>query len=142
MNVYIRLFAILNFVNGVFMLIAPESWYQTVPGVTDTGPYNPHFVRDIGIAFVASSVGIWMAVGSSWQSRLSGAVVGMLFLAGHALFHVMEMFMHSPNAAAVIRDLAMIVVPAAIAAVWMIRELRRERVPDPTDSLSSNGANK
>ena len=38
MNVYIRLFAILNFVNGAFMLIAPKSWYQTVPGVTDTRP--------------------------------------------------------------------------------------------------------
>ena len=36
-------------VNGVFMLIAPKTWYQIVPGVSETGFFNQHFVRDIGI---------------------------------------------------------------------------------------------
>jgi hypothetical protein len=33
--------------NGAFMLIAPESWYLAVPGVTTTGSFNQHFVRDM-----------------------------------------------------------------------------------------------
>ena len=38
-------------VNGLFMLIAPQVWYEFVPGVTDTGFFNQHFVRDIGAGY-------------------------------------------------------------------------------------------
>ncbi|WP_162261826.1 hypothetical protein [Bosea sp. Root381] len=31
------------------MLVAPLTWYELVPGVTDTGFFNQHFVRDIGM---------------------------------------------------------------------------------------------
>ncbi len=34
------------------MLVAPEDWYLAVPGVTDTGPFNQHFVRDIELIFL------------------------------------------------------------------------------------------
>lgn len=34
--------------NGLFMLVSPADWYFAVPGVTTTGPFNQHFVRDIG----------------------------------------------------------------------------------------------
>ena len=35
--------------NGLFMLVAPQVWYDFVPGLTDTGFYNQHFIRDIGL---------------------------------------------------------------------------------------------
>src|SRR3546814_16917466 len=35
--------------NGLFMLVAPLTWFELVPGVTDTGFFTQHFVRDIGI---------------------------------------------------------------------------------------------
>jgi hypothetical protein len=38
--------------NGTFMLVAPEHWYVLVPGVTTTGPFNQHFIRDIGLIFL------------------------------------------------------------------------------------------
>jgi hypothetical protein len=38
--------------NGVFMLVSPEQWYFAVPGVTSTGPFNQHFLRDIGLIFL------------------------------------------------------------------------------------------
>jgi hypothetical protein len=37
--------------NGVIMLAVPAAWYTAVPGVPATGPFNPHFVRDIGVAY-------------------------------------------------------------------------------------------
>ena len=37
------------FGNGLFMLLAPSTWYHFVPGVTHTGPFNQHFIRDIGL---------------------------------------------------------------------------------------------
>jgi hypothetical protein len=43
--------------NGVYMLVSPDSWYYAVSGVTTTGPYNQHFIRDIGIVFVFLGVG-------------------------------------------------------------------------------------
>jgi hypothetical protein len=48
--------------NGLFMLVAPSVWYEFVPGVTDTGFFNQHFVRDIGIIqlFLGMAFGIGM----------------------------------------------------------------------------------
>ncbi len=46
------LFGLALAANGIFMLVAPENWYFTVPGVTSTGPFNQHFLRDIGLIFL------------------------------------------------------------------------------------------
>ena len=46
------LMGVLGIANGIFMLVSPEDWYVAVPGVTDTGPFNQHFVRDIGLIFL------------------------------------------------------------------------------------------
>ena len=46
------LLGVLGIANGIFMLVAPGDWYLAVPGVTDTGPFNQHFVRDIGLIFL------------------------------------------------------------------------------------------
>jgi hypothetical protein len=37
--------ALLTVLNGSMMLFAGPSWYASVPGASETGPYNPHFVR-------------------------------------------------------------------------------------------------
>ena len=34
-------------VNGLFMLVAPLVWYDFVPGVTDTGFFNQHFISSV-----------------------------------------------------------------------------------------------
>ena len=46
------LFGLALAANGIFMLVAPENWYFAVPGVTSTGPFNQHFLRDIGLIFL------------------------------------------------------------------------------------------
>ena len=38
--------------NGLFMLLDPWRWYLSVPGVTTTGLFNQHFIRDIGLIFL------------------------------------------------------------------------------------------
>ena len=32
-------------VNGAWMILAPNGWYAATPGVSATGPMNPHFIR-------------------------------------------------------------------------------------------------
>ena len=36
--------------NGLVMLLAPADWYAAIPGVPQSGPFNHHFVCDIGAA--------------------------------------------------------------------------------------------
>ena len=75
--------------NGVVMLFASLAWYDAVPGVTATGPFNPHFVKDIGAAYLAAAGGLaWFAARprEGWPAMAAGAV----FLALHALIHVYD----------------------------------------------------
>jgi len=79
--------AIPTLANGLVMLFAGPAWYERVPGVTETGPFNPHFVQDIGIAFVVAG----LALGArAWRPRYwPAAVAGAGFLAAHALLHLL-----------------------------------------------------
>lgn len=75
--------------NGLFMLISPEHWYFAVPGVTTTGPFNQHFIRDIGLIFLF--VGTAFLVGAAKpQYRVVLWAAPTLWLGGHALFHFWE----------------------------------------------------
>src|SRR5207249_4706870 len=62
MSAFFWLFGLLNLANGCWMLVAPASWYHGLPAsVPDTGPLNPHFVRDIGAAFITIGVALCIA---------------------------------------------------------------------------------
>ena len=57
-------------VNGLFMLVAPLVWYDFVPGVTDTGFFNQHFIRDIGI--IQLLLGVAFGIGMIRPERRIG----------------------------------------------------------------------
>ncbi len=97
--------------NGLFMLVAPEPWYNLVPGVTDTGFFNQHFIRDIGIIQlflgVAFGVGMWKP---ARRVELWGAAT--LWLIAHALFHVWEVAAGICSASTLVRDFPAVSMPA------------------------------
>jgi hypothetical protein len=97
--------------NGLAMLVAGPLWYETVPGVSETGPFNPHFVQDIGVAFLVAGLAL---AARAWRPRYwPAAVAGAGFLAAHALIHlVMIAGGHTHHAAF---DLFVIVLPSAAA---------------------------
>ena len=81
--------AIPTVLNGVAMLVAGPLWYRTVPGVPDTGPFNPHFVQDIGAAFLVAGLAL---AARTWRPRYwPAAIAGAGFLAAHALIHLVIM---------------------------------------------------
>jgi hypothetical protein len=81
------LFGVALAANGIFMLVAPETWYFTVPGVTSTGPFNQHFLRDIGLIFLF--LGGALLVGAARpQMRVLLWGAPTIWLCGHALFHL------------------------------------------------------
>jgi len=111
-----------NALNGLTMLTVGPRWYALVPGVTDTGPYNGHFIQDIGIAFLIAGLAL---AATAWRPALWPAgLAGASFLAGHALLHLAGLVAGHAHHAAF--DLAVIVVPAALAVITAIpaKEIR------------------
>lgn len=121
--------SILLSVNGLFMLVAPLTWYELIPGVTDTGFFNQHFIRDIGI--IQLFLGIAFAVG--WfrpEYRVGLWGVATLWLAAHALFHVWEVAVGICAPSALLRDFPAVSLPAifgALATLWAISKTRHVR---------------
>ena len=118
--------ALFHGANGAVMLAAPDLWYATVPDVAHTGSFNPHFVRDIGIAFLAASVSLVLGAGGNQAVLWPGAT----FLGGHAALHMAEMALHGTTATAGLRDLALILVPGLLPLA--ILALPRGALPEQT----------
>lgn len=76
--------------NALWMLAGPMHWYEEVPAaVPDTGPFNPHFVRDIGCAFLTVGVAlVWAA--RDRAHRMPLAAMSALFLSAHAILHIYD----------------------------------------------------
>jgi hypothetical protein len=99
--------------NGSYMLIAPMNWYFTVPGVPLSGPFNQHFLRDIGLIFVFISAAFLVGIARpEWRVALWGSA--SLWLAGHALFHVFEVTCGIREPSALVQDFPAVSVPALI----------------------------
>ena len=98
-------------INGLTMLAAGPLWYETVPGVSETGPFNPHFVQDIGVAFLLAGLAL---AARAWRPRYwPAAVAGAGFLTAHALLHVVNLARGHAHYPAF--DLLAIVLPSAAA---------------------------
>lgn len=106
-------------VNGLVILLAPQPFYDLTPGVSLTGPFNLHFVRDIALAFLAS--GAAMAYGA-WARKRAAAVAGAAWPFLHGLFHL-HLWMHRGFALDGIAafDLALVIIPPAAALALALR---------------------
>jgi hypothetical protein len=112
--------------NGVFMLVAPQLWYDFVPGVTDTGFYNQHFIRDIGI--IQLFLGVAFGLGMLRPERRIGLwAAATAWLIAHALFHFWEVAVGICSPSVIPRDFPAVTLPAIIGAaltLWAIRQSR------------------
>lgn len=111
--------------NGVFMLASPANWYFAVPGVTTTGPFNQHFVRDIGLIFLG--VGAAFLLGAArpiYRTLTWGAAA--IWLSGHALFHVWEVAVGICGPSALLRDFPAVTLPAMLAIAISVHALFQE----------------
>lgn len=109
--------------NGIFMLASPETWYFAVPGVTSTGPFNQHFLRDIGLIFVLIGTGFLYGAARP-GSRVLLWSVGAIWLSGHALFHFWEVAVGICGPEVLPRDFPAVTLPALIAvalSIWSFR---------------------
>jgi len=101
-------------VNGVLMLAAPAGWYAGLPGVIATGPFNGHFVRDIGAAYLAAASGAGWA---GWRGNRILLLPAAAFLCLHAGIHLADTLADGPaGGAALAVELGGVWLPALLAA--------------------------
>ena len=120
------LMGFLALANGVFMLVSPDAWYFAVPGVTDTGPFNQHFIRDIGLIFLFVGTAYLVGVMEPRYRVISWAAP-TLWLGGHALFHYWEVAVGICGPSVLIRDFPAVSLPAALGVLltlWAIADAR------------------
>jgi len=104
--------------NGAVMLAAGRWWYGAAPGVPSTGPFNPHFVKDIGAAYLVTGAAFgWLAWKPS-QRAAGAAAAGAAFLALHAGVHLTEATGDPSALADLARDFPGVLLPALLA-VWI-----------------------
>ena len=113
--------------NALWMLAGPMHWYTELPAaVPDTGPFNAHFVRDIGCAFLTVAVALtWAALEPELRRPL--VVIAALFLTAHALLHVYDTARGALDASHWGLDLLGVYVPALLMLCAVAAILRRAR---------------
>ena len=122
--------------NGLFMLVAPRLWYDAVPGVTQTGFFNQHFIRDIGIIqlFLGVAFGLGL-IRPDW--RIGLWLVATLWLAAHAFFHLWEVAVGICRPSALLRDFPAVSLPAILGAVLSLWAIGRRNTGAPGNSVHS-----
>ena len=88
--IILLLIATLSLPSAIWMLTVSLHWYESFPAkVPDFGDFNPHFVRDLGCAYLTISIALfWAALRPTIRFPLT--VIATLFYCGHALVHVFD----------------------------------------------------
>jgi len=109
------LLAIVLGANALAMLLAGPWWYGAVPGVTATGPYNAHFIKDIGAIYLVCAASL---AAFAWRPAKAAPALAAAtaFLILHAAIHVADALVSPSCGADLVRDLPGIFLPALICA--------------------------
>lgn len=109
--------------NGAIMLASGQRWFETTPGVADTGPFNPHFVADVGAAYAVAGLAL---IARAWRPAYwPAAVGGGGFFCAHALIHVAGLVGGHPDHKAF--EWGLVVLPAALS-LWAAFPSRSENL--------------
>ncbi len=104
-------------VNGMAMLLVPVTWYRLVPGVAGTGPFNPHFVRDIGAAYLVAGGGLLWFLREP-RAR-AAAILAAAFLLAHALIHIADAIAGRETFTQLLMGAPSVLLPGALVLVLL-----------------------
>ena len=104
---------------GLYIAVIPHVFYLNAPGALETGPYNMHFIRDVGFAFLTSAA----AIGYGLYAREKPVMVfGSLWLLIHGLFHLTLWVIHGMQLdSAALIDAVVVSIPAIAVFVLCLR---------------------
>lgn len=114
--------------NGLAMLAVPQTWFWSVDGVSSTGGYNAHFVRDIGLVYLLAGAAMFAGLARpAARGLLWGAAAAWLLM--HALFHLWEVAAGICGPDALTRDFLGVTLPGLLASGLAVRAIRRDGRP-------------
>lgn len=116
---------LLSLVNGIWMLFFPLSWYTDFPAaIPHTGPFNSHFVRDLGVTYLVVALGFgWCALN---LNRSRPVHLGLTtFFAGHALIHLVEILAGQLPGTHWLIDTPLVFAPAILLIIFAVPSVRR-----------------
>jgi hypothetical protein len=116
---------LLSLVNGLWMLCFPLSWYTDFPAaIPHTGPFNPHFVRDLGVVYLVVALGFgWCAL---YLDRSRPMHLGLTaFFVGHALIHLADLLTGRLPGTHWLIDTPLVFVPALLLMILSVSSVRR-----------------
>ena len=114
--------------NGASMLLGAEIWFNTLPGVIDTGPFNGHLVRDVGAAYLSASASLALSLRyplAAFPLLLTGSV----FLGLHALLHVWDSLVGRLPLHHLVSDFPGVMLPALLT-LFLAFHLRSLAITD------------
>jgi hypothetical protein len=113
-------------VNGVWMQLDAQGWFARV--AADVAPFNVHFVRDIGAAYLATGGAlVAAALRPAWRVPL--VATALVFHGLHALGHVRETASGELASFHWIEDLPGVHLPALAMLALLVAYARRS-APD------------
>ena len=114
--------------NAVWMLAEPMSWYAFVPGAEQSGPFNPHFVRDVGAAYLTLALTFALIAYRPRHALVLLAAAGC-FTGLHGLIHLTDVFAGRLGSVHLLIDLPGVYLPVLLIvamAVWLKPEWRQD----------------
>jgi len=83
----------LSLLNGIWMILSAYSWFYNLPsGVPDTGAFNGHLIRDLGLVYIIAGLGFGWSAFNLKNCRV--VHIGLtIFFTGHALMHVVDIIL-------------------------------------------------
>jgi len=120
-----------NLGNGLWMILAPENWFLYLPaGVPDTGPFNHHFVQDIGSAFTTIGVMFLLSAPRALERRGVVLAAGLFYLL-HSIVHVADIHTGRLHAGHWLEDFPLVFLPTILLLVLAL-PLWWPKAPDRT----------
>lgn len=100
--------------NGVWMMLSASTWFNEMPvAADDTGPFNAHFVHDVGLVYLLVGAGaFWCAYKLKKCAEVHFGIT--LFMVGHALIHIVEILLEDLPSSHWLIDFPLVTLPAMI----------------------------
>ena len=107
------------------MLLFPFSWYTDFPAaIPDTGSFNAHFIRDLGVVFILAALGFgWCALHP--DRRRVTHIVLTIFFVGHALIHFADILTGRVTHTHWLIDAPTVFAPAILLTVLAVSPVRK-----------------
>lgn len=124
------IFGLINILSALWMLIAPRNWFYKLPlGVSESGPFNIHFVRDVGCIFLLLGCGLIVGGFFLIEYRLPLFTMNTFFYILHMFVHIHEILSGRLRMGIFWLDLPGIYIPAIVTFVLNIILIRKYVAP-------------